>query len=50
VIVAQGTPDEIRASKMPFVHQFVKGEPDGPVPFQYPAPDYADDLLGGVNA
>jgi len=50
VIVAQGTPDEIRASKMPFVHQFVKGEPDGPVPFQYPAPDYSDDLLGGSNA
>ena len=50
VIVAQGTPDEIRASKMPFVYQFVKGEPDGPVPFQYPAPDYADDLLGGANA
>ena len=44
-IVAHGTPDEIRASKMDFVHQFVKGEPDGPVPFQYPAPDYATDLL-----
>ncbi len=50
VIVAQGTPDEIRASKMPFVHQFVKGEPDGPVPFQYPAPDYAEDLLGAAYA
>ena len=44
VIVAEGTPDEIRASDKPFVHQFVHGEMDGPVPFHYPAPDYAQDL------
>ena len=50
VIVAEGTADEIRASKMPFVHQFVNGEPDGPVPFQYPAPDYATDLQGNGRA
>src|SRR5213082_3488978 len=31
-IVAQGTPDEIRASSNPEVQQFIKGEPDGPVP------------------
>jgi phospholipid/cholesterol/gamma-HCH transport system ATP-binding protein len=31
-IVAQGTPDEIRASANPEVQQFIKGEPDGPVP------------------
>ncbi|AVR87565.1 ABC transporter ATP-binding protein [Thauera aromatica] len=37
-IVAQGTPDEIRASSDPFVHQFVHAEADGPVPFHYPAP------------
>ena len=36
-IVAQGTPDEVRASSDPFVRQFVDGEPDGPVPFHYPA-------------
>ncbi|WP_287367231.1 ABC transporter ATP-binding protein [Thauera sp.] len=36
-IVAQGTPDEIRASTDPFVHQFVNAEADGPVPFHYPA-------------
>ena len=36
-IVAQGTPDEVRASTDPFVRQFVDGEPDGPVPFHYPA-------------
>ena len=36
-IVAQGTPDEVRASADAFVRQFVDGEPDGPVPFHYPA-------------
>jgi phospholipid/cholesterol/gamma-HCH transport system ATP-binding protein len=36
-IVAQGTPDDVRASTDPFVRQFVDGEPDGPVPFHYPA-------------
>ncbi len=51
VIVAGGTADEIRASGLPFVHQFVHGEADGPVPFHYPAPPYADDLrLGGQGA
>jgi phospholipid/cholesterol/gamma-HCH transport system ATP-binding protein len=43
-IVAQGTPDEIRASEMPYVKQFVTGAPDGPVRFHYPAPAYAADL------
>jgi phospholipid/cholesterol/gamma-HCH transport system ATP-binding protein len=31
-IIAQGTPDEIRASPNPEVQQFIKGEADGPVP------------------
>jgi phospholipid/cholesterol/gamma-HCH transport system ATP-binding protein len=43
-VIAQGAPDEIRASPEPFVNQFVNGKPDGPVPFHYPAPDYAADL------
>lgn len=47
-IIARGTPDEIRASSMPFVHQFVHGEMDGPVAFHYPARDYRDDLLAGA--
>ncbi len=44
VIVARGTPTEIRASDLPYVHQFVHGEADGPVPFHVPAPVYAEDL------
>ncbi len=44
VIVAHGTPDEIRASEKPFVHQFIHGEIDGPVPFHYPAESYVEEL------
>src|SRR3954468_6188401 len=36
-IIAQGTPETVRASADPFVRQFVDGAPDGPVPFHYPA-------------
>jgi phospholipid/cholesterol/gamma-HCH transport system ATP-binding protein len=43
-IIAQGTPEEIRRSSEPFVNQFVNGKSDGPVPFHYPAADYAADL------
>ncbi len=47
-IVAEGTPDEIRASRDPFVHQFVHAEADGPVPFHYPAAPVAASFLGRV--
>ncbi len=47
-IVAQGTPDEIRASKDPFVHQFVFGEADGPVHFHYPAVPFEEELMRKV--
>lgn len=43
-IVGQGTPAEIRASTEPYIKQFVHAEMDGPVPFHYPAKNYADDL------
>ena len=42
-IVAQGTPAELMASTEPEVRQFVRGEPDGPVKFHYPAREMADD-------
>ncbi len=44
IIEAEGTPAEISASGLPFVHQFVHGEADGPVPFHYPARSYKADL------
>ncbi len=47
-IVAQGAPAQVKASTAPFVHQFVWGEADGPVPFHYPAPQYRDDLTGAA--
>jgi phospholipid/cholesterol/gamma-HCH transport system ATP-binding protein len=43
-VVAQGTPDELMSSTDPEVRQFVRGEPDGPVKFHYPAPPMAQDL------
>ena len=46
VVVAEGTPAEIYQSTHPYLKQFVNGHADGPVPFHYPAPDYAHDLLG----
>lgn len=36
-IAAQGTPEELTASTDPYVCQFLKGLPDGPVAFHYPA-------------
>ena len=43
-IVAQGSPDELRAHADPFVHQFVYGEADGPVAYQYPGRSFAEEL------
>ena len=43
-IVAQGTPDEMRASEDPLVKQFVHAEPDGPVRFHHPAVDAGHDF------
>jgi phospholipid/cholesterol/gamma-HCH transport system ATP-binding protein len=43
-LVAQGTPEELMNSTDPEVRQFVRGEPDGPVKFHYPAPDIAEDF------
>ncbi len=48
-IVAQGTPAELMASTDPEVRQFVRGEPDGPVKFHYPAQPMADDFGLGAT-
>ena len=53
VIVGEGTPEEMRRSQLPYVRQFVQGELEGPVPFHYPAPAYAEDVrlaAGGARA
>ena len=47
-IVAQGTPQELMASTDPEVRQFVRGEPDGPINFHYPAKTVAEDFGVGV--
>lgn len=46
IVVAAGSPDELLSSESEFVQQFVHGKPDGPMPFHYPAEEYAKDLLG----
>jgi phospholipid/cholesterol/gamma-HCH transport system ATP-binding protein len=43
-VVAQGTPKELMDSQDPETRQFVRGEPDGPVKFHYPAPEIAADF------
>jgi len=44
-VIAHGTPDDLGQSRSAWVRQFLDGLPDGPVPFHYPARDYAEDLL-----
>ena len=48
-IIGAGTPEEIFEQQSPRVQQFVKGLPDGPVPFHYPAANYREELLAGVD-
>lgn len=45
VIIGQGTPAELIQSSEPQIKQFMHGEADGIVPFHYPAPDYAKELM-----
>lgn len=43
-IAAQGTPEEVRHSQDPLVHQFVNALPDGPVRFHHPGPELLEDF------
>jgi phospholipid/cholesterol/gamma-HCH transport system ATP-binding protein len=45
-VIASGAPKELASSSSELVRQFMTGAADGPVPFHYPAPDYAEQLLG----
>lgn len=46
-VVGQGSPEKLRDADSEWVKQFLRGLPDGPVPFHYPAPDFSQDMLGG---
>ena len=48
-IAAQGTPEQVRHSSDPLVHQFVNGLAEGPVKFHYPGVDEAADFGASAN-
>jgi phospholipid/cholesterol/gamma-HCH transport system ATP-binding protein len=48
-IAAQGTPDEVRHSQDPLVHQFVNAKADGPVRFHYPGRSVEEDFGSGLK-
>jgi phospholipid/cholesterol/gamma-HCH transport system ATP-binding protein len=47
-VMAGGSPEEVMNSDSGWVRQFMRGEPDGPVRFHYPAPEMEQDLFGHV--
>jgi phospholipid/cholesterol/gamma-HCH transport system ATP-binding protein len=49
-IIGEGTPAEVQKSASGHVRQFMDGLPDGPVPYQYPARDYLEDLMSESTA
>jgi phospholipid/cholesterol/gamma-HCH transport system ATP-binding protein len=44
-VLGHGAPEELMESDNPRIRQFMRGEPDGPVPFHFPADEFTDDLL-----
>jgi phospholipid/cholesterol/gamma-HCH transport system ATP-binding protein len=44
VVAGEGTPDEVLASKDPYVSQFMHAKPDGPIAFHYPGKPIREDL------
>ncbi len=44
-IVAEGTPDEIRANPDPMLQQFIRGLPDGPIPYKLSGDEYGEALF-----
>jgi phospholipid/cholesterol/gamma-HCH transport system ATP-binding protein len=45
-VIGRGTPEALKESGSTQVRQFMHGDPDGPVPFHYPADDFLEDVLG----
>lgn len=48
-IIGHGAPSEILNNPSPQLQQFIKGLPDGPVPFHYPAKPLEEDFLQGIK-
>jgi phospholipid/cholesterol/gamma-HCH transport system ATP-binding protein len=48
-VVASGETKALKNSDVELVRQFMNGLADGPVPFHYPAADYREHLLAGVE-
>ncbi|MDO6681980.1 MULTISPECIES: ATP-binding cassette domain-containing protein [unclassified Oceanobacter] len=48
-VIGFGSPNELLHEGSDEVRQFLSGDPDGPVPFHYPANDYREDILAGGN-
>ena len=44
VLAGEGTPQQMRESRDPFLRQFFDALPDGPIEFHYPSRDYGLDL------
>ena len=49
-VATQGTPDEVRKSTDPLVHQYVNALPDGPVRFDYPGATVEQDFGPPISA
>jgi len=43
-LMGEGTPDEVLSSSDPYLNQFLKALPDGPVRFHFPAEPLAEEL------
>lgn len=48
-VIGSGTPDALRDDGSELIRQFMHGRPDGPVPFHFPAPEVAADLIGEAS-
>jgi len=48
-LIGKGTPQVIANDRSEKLQQFLRGLPDGPVPFHYPTLPYEEDLLSRVN-
>lgn len=48
-VIAAGSPEELMQSESAFVQQFVKGLPDGPMPFHFPINEGTDNCLSNFG-